>query len=127
MNSWCGVGRLTRDVELYSGSVTVGKFILAIDRRFKKEGQPTADFIPVVVFGKQAENCAAFIGKGRLVGVSGRIQTSNYQNKEGQTVYKTEIIADNVQFLDYAKDNKGQADKIEGFTPVEASKDDLPF
>lgn len=129
MNIWCGVGRLTKDVELYSGNTTVGKFTVAVNRQFKKEGQPEADFLRVVTFGKTAENCAKFIGKGRLVGITGRIQTGSYQDKEtGKTVYTTDILADNVQFLDYAKDNQGQGQaESGGFAPVDEADDDLPF
>ncbi|MCB2308858.1 single-stranded DNA-binding protein [Clostridium estertheticum] len=103
MNKAVLVGRLTKDPELNFGKgngVAVTKFTLAVNRRFKREGQPEADFIPVVVFGKQAEATANYMSKGRLVSVSGSIQTSNYENKEGNRVYKTEILADEVDFLD---------------------------
>lgn len=127
MNVWCGTGRLTKDVEIYNRNTTVGKFTVAVDRQFKKEGQPEADFLRVVTFGKTAENCARFIGKGRLVGITGRIQTGSYQDKEtGKMVYTTDVIADNVQFLDYAKDNQEQAESG-GYAPGDHADDDLPF
>ena len=82
----------------------VCKFTIAVNRRFKREGQPEADFLPVTVFGKQAESTANYMRKGSQVAISGSIQTSNYMNKENVKVFKTEIIADEVGFLD----NKGK-------------------
>jgi len=96
------IGRLTKDPELSFAQGTgtaVCKFTIAVNRRFKKEGQPEADFLPVTVFGKQAEATANYMIKASQVGISGRIQTSNYMKGEVR-VYKTEIIADEVDFLD---------------------------
>jgi len=131
MNKANLVGRLTKDPELKFGAgsgTAVTKFTLAINRRFKKEGQPEADFIPITCFGKQAEAVANYSAKGKLVSVVGSIQTSTYE-KDGNRVYKTEVIADEVNFLEWAskgEDSKGtSSNKIEGITPVD---DDLiPF
>ena len=128
LNSVSLVGRLTRDPELnYTQSdLAVCKFTLAVDRSFKKDGQQSADFPRIVCFGKTAENVGKFLGKGRLVAVAGRIQTGSYKNDEGRTIYITDVIADNVQFLDYAKDKK-ESESTDGFTPTNEADDDLPF
>lgn len=97
------VGRLTKDPELrYSSSnIPMIYFTLAVNRTFADQnGQRNADFISCVVFRKQAENMARFLAKGSLIGVTGRIQTRNYQGKDGNTVYTTEVVADNIQYLE---------------------------
>ena len=101
MNSVVLIGRLSNDgkyTETTDG-MQIYKMTVAVDREFKKEGGQTADFIGVTVFGKQAENCEKYLSKGKMVGVRGRIQTGSYTNKEGKTVYTTEVIADRVEFL----------------------------
>ena len=102
MNKVILIGRLTRDPELRhtpNGAATC-TITVAIDRVPDQNGQRTADFIPVVTWNKQAENIAKYLTKGRLVAVDGRIQTRNYENKEGNRVYVTEVIASSVQFLE---------------------------
>lgn len=97
------VGRLTKTPELrYTpNGVAVTSFTLAVDRPFSnQQGEREADFIPVVVWRRQAENVANFLNKGSLAGVDGRIQTRNYENNEGRRVYVTEVVADSVQFLE---------------------------
>lgn len=95
------VGRLTRDPELKkAGETSVTNFTVACDRKRKVEGQPTADFIPVVCWGKTAEVVAQYTHKGSLVGVEGRIQIRNYDSKDGKKVFVTEVLADSVQFLE---------------------------
>lgn len=96
------VGRLTRDPELRhttSGAATCN-LTVAINRLPDRDGNVTADFIPVVTWNKQAENVARYLAKGRLVAVEGRIQTRNYEDKDGKRVYVTEVVASNVQFLE---------------------------
>ena len=102
------VGRITKDLELRytSSNKEVTSFTLAINRAFKgQDGQTQADFISCITFGKIAENLCRYCGKGSLIGVEGRIQTRNFQGKDGNTVYLTEVIADRVQFID----NKNQS------------------
>ena len=102
MNKVVLVGRLTKDPELKFAQGTgtaVATFTVAVNRRFKREGQPEADFIPVVVFGKPAEATANYMSKGKLLSVSGSIQTRNYEAKDGTRRYVTEVIADEVDFL----------------------------
>ena len=132
MNKIALVGRLTKDPEIRytaNNQTAVGKFTLAVNRMFKQEGQPDADFIPIVTFGKIAENCGKYIGKGRQVAVSGRIQTRSWDDQDGKRHFMTEILADEVHFLDKAKDGN-QADGSSGgsgdFYPV-GDEDDLPF
>ncbi len=112
MNRAVLVGRLTKDPELrYTQSgVAVANFTLAVDRRFAKDGEQQADFIPVIVWQKAAENVAKYLSKGRQVAVEGRIQTSSYENKDGQRVYRTDVVADQVEFLGSKGDTSGQRD-----------------
>lgn len=97
------IGRLTRDPELrYTpAGVAVTQFTIAVDRPFTtNQGEREADFIPVVTWRQLAETCANYLRKGRLTAVEGRIQVRNYENNEGKRVYVTEVIADNVRFLE---------------------------
>ncbi len=103
MNKAFLIGRLTRDPELrYSSSnAAIVNFSIAIDRQYtNNQGQRETDFINIVAFQKQAENIKKYVGKGSLVAVDGRIQTRNYEDKDGKRVYVTEVVADRVQFLD---------------------------
>ncbi len=102
MNSVNLIGRLTKDPEIrmtQSGTKNCS-FILAVNRMVKKEGYPDADFINCVAWNKTAELMAQYLHKGSQIGVEGRIQTRNYENKQGTRVYVTEVVTDNVQFLE---------------------------
>lgn len=104
MNSVVLIGRLTRDPEVRYTAATqmaVATFTLAIDRPVRAGGEKQTDFPRVTVFGKQAENCEKYLAKGRLVGVQGRLQTGSYQNRDGATVYTTDVVADRVEFLEW--------------------------
>ncbi|CAM4434242.1 MULTISPECIES: single-stranded DNA-binding protein [Paenibacillus] len=104
------IGRLTRDPELrYTpAGVAVTQFTLAVDRNFTgQNGEREADFIPVVTWRQLAETCANYLRKGRLAAVEGRIQVRNYENNEGKRVYVTEVIADNVRFLESSQNREG--------------------
>jgi single-strand DNA-binding protein len=97
------VGRLTRDPELrYTpNGVAVANFTIAVNRPFSnQQGERDADFISIVVWRRQAENAANYVGKGSLVGIDGRLQTRSYDNNEGKRVFITEVVADSVQFLE---------------------------
>lgn len=104
MNKVIEVGRLTRNPEVrYGGannSTAVARYTLAVDRRFKKEGEPTADFIPCVVFGKSAEFAEKYFRQGMRVAISGRIQTGSYTNKDGVKVYTTEVYVEEQEFAE---------------------------
>lgn len=108
MNKVTIIGRWTKDPELIytAGKGTaVATGIIAVDRRIKKEGGPNADFIPIVIWGKQAENTATYTAKGKLIAVSGRIQTRSYEANDDTRKYVTEIVADEVKFLEYLNSN----------------------
>lgn len=102
INSIALTGRLTRDVDLrYTQSGTaVGTFTLAVDRQYKRDGEPTADFINCVIWRKSAENFANFTRKGSLVGVEGHIQTRSYENNQNQRVFVTEVVVENFALLE---------------------------
>lgn len=102
MNNVSLIGRLTKDPELrYTPSgVAVARFTLAVNRTFKKEGEQQADFINIVTWRKTAENTANFCKKGSQIAVTGRIQTGSYEGQDGKRVYTTEVVAENVQFLE---------------------------
>lgn len=151
------VGRLTKDPELkYTQSgVAVCRFILAVNRPFKNEGEQQADFVSCVAWRKTAENTANFLKKGSLTGIDGRIQTGSFDGQDGKRVYTTEVVAESVQFLEPKSNNSGQPnssngqappqqqygqqsgqqqqynapadDPFSGSGPVEVTDDDLPF
>lgn len=102
MNTVQLVGRLTRDpdVKYTDGGSTIARFTLACDRRFKREGEDNADFISGVAFGKTAEFIEKYFVKGQRMGLNGRIQTGSYTNQEGTKVYTTDVIAENVEFVE---------------------------
>lgn len=104
------IGRLTRDPELrYTPSGdAVTQFTLAVDRQFKSQGgEREADFINIVTWRQLAETCANYLRKGRLTAVEGRLQIRNYDNNEGKKVYVTEVVADNVRFLESSSGGSG--------------------
>lgn len=138
MNSVVLIGRLTRDPEIKyisDNQTAVANFTVAIDRPMAKE--KTADFIRIVVFGKQAENCEKYLAKGRLVGIQGRIQTSSYKTKDGETRYTTDVVAERVEFLEWgekkSKDGKpaaaAEVDLPEGFYAAldDDDQEEIPF
>jgi single-strand DNA-binding protein len=154
------IGRLTRDPELrYTpAGVAVTQFTLAVDRPFTNQQtrEREADFINIVTWRQLAETCANYLRKGRLAAVEGRIQVRNYDNNEGRKVYVTEVIADNVRFLESANSGGGQREEggnysgsgsavgsgggnrsaggreqqdpfLDDGKPIDISDDDLPF
>ncbi|MGV3011514.1 single-stranded DNA-binding protein [Streptococcus thoraltensis] len=131
------VGRLTRDVELsYTPSnVAVATFNLAVNRNFKSQsGEREADFINCVMWRKQAENLANWSKKGMLIGITGRIQTRNYENQQGQRVYVTEVVADGFQILEKRDNTANQSSmenqippNFENSPPADVEEPDLPF
>lgn len=130
------IGRLTKDPELrYTpNGIAVTQFTLAVERPYKNDREKEIDYIPVVTWRQSAEACANYLKKGRLTAVEGRIQIRNYDNNEGKRVYVTEVLADNVRFLESSKDNKqasSQGNKSDPFAndskPLDLGDDDLPF
>ena len=137
MNVVCITGRMTRDPEVrYSQSGTAfASFTLAVDRRFKREGEPSADFPNCTAFGKTAEFLEKYFSKGMKAEVVGRIQTRSYDGKNGK-VYVTEIVAEQVNFAESKGDSapksniaKPQNDPLDGFMdiPDEIGDEELPF
>lgn len=105
MNRVILVGRLTRDPEIrYSqvtnGSTVIARYSLAVDRKFKQEGQPNADFINCIAFGKLGEFAEKYLHKGTKIAVVGRIQTGSYTNKDGQKVYTTDVVVEEQEFAE---------------------------
>lgn len=133
MNKVVLMGRLTKDVVLaYGGgnNTAVAKFTLAVDRRFKNDGEATADFISCVAFGKTAEFLDKYGAKGVKFVVEGRIQTGNYTNKEGNKVYTTDIVAENIEFAESKRDNAQPTPQPDGdgFMAIpDGTEDLLPF
>lgn len=112
MNKVVLIGRVTRDPELrYTASnIPSVRFTLAVNRPFENQsGQREADFINIVVWRKQAENVKKYVTKGSLIAVEGRIQTGSYE-KDGQRVYTTDVVADNVQFLESKAQSQNRVD-----------------
>ena len=145
INSVALNGRLTRDVDLrYTTSgIAVGQFTLAVDRRFKsKSGNRETDFISCQIWRKSAENLANYAHKGSLIGIEGRIQTRTYDNKQGEKIYVTEVIANNFSLLEpkpvKRADSSGSSNNQNAQSttsqpsgkdgkPIDVSDDDLPF
>lgn len=135
------VGRLTKDVELrYTTSgAAVGSFSLAVNRQFTSaNGERETDFINATIWRKSAENLAQFTHKGSLIGIDGRLQTRNYEDKQGKRVYVTEVVVDNFSLLEprqggQALQQAQQAPKMNqnanpfGTSDVNIEDDDLPF
>ena len=113
MNKVILMGRLTRDPEVrYSqngNQMAVARFSIAVDRRFKREGEPDADFFNCTAFGKQAEFVERYLHKGTKILTSGRIQNDNYTNKDGQMVYSVRIMVEEIEFAE-SKNAAGGAD-----------------
>lgn len=108
MNKVILIGRLTKDVEMrYSANndTTIARYTLAVNRPFKREGEPEADFLPCVAFNKTAEFAEKYLAKGIRVAIEGKIQTGSYTNGEGKKVYVTEIVVERQEFLEKKADN----------------------
>lgn len=104
MNSINIIGRLTRDADLKNTGTAVCKFTVAVDRDFKnKAGEKEADFINCTLFNKAAESLSQYLVKGKLVGISGRVQTGNYTNKDGVKVFTFDVMVEKTKFLDSKK------------------------
>lgn len=137
INRFCGTGRLTREPELgYTQNGTaVTNFTLAVQRNFKNQnGDYDADFINHVAFRKTAEIAANYLHKGDLCGIEGRLQSRSYENNDGQKVFVTEVVVDNLTFLESKRNGNGgeqsgsEVGKRDPFGgPVDISDDDLPF
>lgn len=96
------MGRLTKEPAMTTtnSGMIIGRYTLAVERRFKRDGEPTADFINCVVFGKSAEFAQKYFAKGTKIAVQGRLNTGSYTNKDGQKVYTTDVIVENQEFAE---------------------------
>lgn len=133
------IGRITRDLELKktASGKSVLSFTLAVNRTYKKEGQPEADFINCVAWNQTADFMANYLGKGNLISVEGRIQTRSYEGEDGKKVYITEIVSNAVQALESrAQRERGESPEYqasygeyqEDAEPIlDITSDDLPF
>ena len=124
MNKVFLIGRLTRDPELRytSSNIPVASFSIAVNRTFANQnGEREADFINIVVWRKQAENCKNYLNQGSQVAIDGRIQTRNYEDQTAQKRYVTEVVADNVQFLD-TKAAREQREESSNINPYNIDK-----
>ena len=141
MNKVILLGRLTRDPEVrYTNGdkpMAIARYTLAVDRRFKREGQDNADFIPCAAFGKAGEFVEKYCKKGTKLAVTGRIQTGSYTNRDGQKVYTTEIVVEEQEFAESKAAQSGQQNTqpakeeegMDGFMDIPDGIDDaeLPF
>ena len=120
MNKWVGVGRLVRDPEIrYSqgdNATAVARYTVAVDRRFKRDGEPTADFINCVVFGKSAEFAEKYFRQGLRVAISGRITTGSYTNKDGIKVYTTEVTVEDQEFAESKAESEANKTSVQQAT-----------
>ena len=118
MNKVILMGRLTRDPDVrYSsgdGSTAVARYILAVDRRFHRDGDATADFIGCVAFGRQAEFTENYLRQGTKIAITGRIQTGSYTNREGRKVYTTDVVVEEQEF---AEGKNAERPREQGATP----------
>lgn len=123
-------GRITKDIELKVTPTgkSVCSFSLAVNRKFVQDGERQADFINCQLWGKTAETLEKYGKKGMLIGVEGRLQTRNYTNQQGQTVYVTEVVAESFTFLEKKQSNdQPQFNDFENYDGFEVNDDDLPF
>lgn len=128
MNKVILVGRLTRDPEVRytqgENQTAIARYTLAVDRRFKRDGEPTADFINCVVFGKSAEFAEKYFRQGLRVAISGRITTGSYTNKDGIKVYTTEVTVEDQEFAESKAESEANKTSNQQSVPTNASSGD---
>lgn len=130
MNKWIGIGRLTKDPEINTtqNGKAVCKFTLAVNRPYKDEsGDNQADFLPIIVWDKLADNCCRYLSKGKQCAVTGRIQTRSYEAQDGSKRYVTEIIANEVEFLSPKAEGEEKPPRIEDLPEINDDTGPLPF
>lgn len=132
MNKVVLMGRICKDPEVRytqgDNPMAIARYTLAVDRRGKKDGEQTADFINIVAFGKSGEFAEKWLQKGTKVVISGRIQTGSYTNKDGVKVYTTEVVAEDQEFAESKGTSEKSEPKQDEFMNIpEGLEDDLPF
>ena len=123
------IGRTTKEVELRrtSSGTAVSTFTLAVDNRFvQKDGQNTADFISCVAWNNTAEFMNNYVKKGSLVAVEGRIQTRNYDNKDGNRVYVTEVVVENMRMLESRGGDRSSYNNLDSYEPSSSTREVIP-
>ena len=127
MNKLILIGRLTKDPEIrVSGNVTIAKFSLAVDRKYKRDGEPEADFFNCTAFNKTAEFIEKYCSKGMKMAIEGRIQNDNYE-KDGVKHYGVTVIVENIEFAESKKGGTSEKKAEEAEEFVNVSSDELPF
>lgn len=137
MNKAILIGRFTKDPDIRytNGGLSIASFNVAVDRRYKKEGEQEADFISCKAFGKTAEFIEKYFKKGMRIGIEGRIQTGSYTKEDGTKVYTTDVICENVEFVESKHsdtgsgqtNNKAEAPDSEWMNVGDAIGEELPF
>lgn len=130
MNKVIIIGRLTREPEVRhtqsNEPMAIARYTLAVDRKYKKEGEQTADFINCVAFGKAAEFAEKYLKQGTKIAIEGRIQTGSYTNKDGQKVYTTDVVVEAQEFAE-SKNSKPATSGDEFMKVDEDDMEGLPF
>lgn len=125
MNQIILIGRLTRDPDVkYNGELAIARYTLAVDRRFNRDEQQ-ADFIQCVAFGKNGEFAEKYFHKGIKIAITGRVQTGSYKNRDGNTVYTTDVIVESQEFVESKSAQREASTEADGFEPYD--EEDLPF
>lgn len=132
MNKVMMIGRLTKDPEIrYSQgekATCVARYTLAVDRRFKRDGEANADFVSCIAFGKTGQFAERYFHKGLKIAITGRIQTGNYTNREGQKVYTTDVIVEEQEFVESKGKGESRAEEKDGFMTIPDNvEDELAF
>lgn len=139
MNNVTLLGRLSKDIDVRysqnsSNNTAIARTSIAVDRKIKRDGEPTADFINIIAFGKTAEFLEKYFSKGMRIGVRGHIQTGSYTNKDGVKVYTTDVIVDECEFVEsknsHTENNGGQNNNAsgDGFVNIpDGIDEELPF
>lgn len=132
MNKVILMGRLTRDPEIRytqgENQVVIARYTLAVERRYKRESEPSADFINCVAFGKTAEVAEKYFRKGIKIAVIGRIQTGNYTNQDGMKIHTTDVVIEEQEFAESKSSSQQSPPDANGFTNIpEGIDEELPF
>lgn len=137
MNVVSMIGRLAKDVETRwtqgENPTCIARYSLAVDRRFKKDGGPTADFFNCVAFGKSGEFAEKYLRKGMKIGITGRLQNNNYEGQDGKMVYRDEIVVENHEFCESKKAEAETVPEVGGATKndfmdvPDSIQEELPF
>lgn len=129
MNKVIIMGRLTRDPDVrQAGETTIARFTVAVDRRYKREGEQSADFLSCVAFGKTADFISKYFYKGMKIALEGHLQTGHYTNKDGVEVYTTDVVAESVEFAESKQASNNQEPQADDFYQVpEGAAAELPF